>query len=112
MDAKDVALASLYEVNRNFEVPAVLKSFHKPLRDVSSHHKGSVSSAQLSWSTKYQPGGTAVSVRNKWATRYLAKGSDRFGRWSWLTLTGKGATKVTFISAYRVCDGAAESSVT
>jgi hypothetical protein len=112
IQAKDVAVVSLYEVNRNFEMPAVLNSYNSHLLGVSNHHHGSVSSAKLSWSTQYQPGGTAVSVRNKWATRFLAKGSDRFGRWSWLTLTGKGTTKVTFISAYRVCDGAAESSVT
>jgi ribonuclease HI len=109
---KDVALVSLYEVNRNFGRQDVLKSFHHHLRGVSTHHQGAVSSARLPWRTKYQPGGTAVSVRNKWATRYLDKGSDSLGRWSWLTLTGKGTTRVTFISAYRVCDGAAESSVT
>jgi hypothetical protein len=112
IQAKDVALVSVYEVNRNFERPDVLNSFHGHLRGVSTHHQGAVSSAKVSWPTKYQPGGTAVSVRNKWATRFLSKGSDRFGRWSWLTMTGQGTTRVTFISAYRVCDGAAESSIT
>lgn len=33
------------------------------------------------------------------------------GRWSWVTLAGKGTTQVTFISAYRVCDGANGSSI-
>ncbi len=112
IQAKDVALVSLYEVNRNFEKTGVLKDFHNILRGVSNHHQGAVSSAKLTWPTNYQPGGTAVSVMNKWATRYLEKDSDAFGRWSWLTMAGKGTTRVTFISAYRVCDGAAESSVT
>ncbi|WP_288993383.1 hypothetical protein, partial [uncultured Marinobacter sp.] len=112
INAKDVAPVSLYEVNRNFERKDVLNSFHRHLCGLSTHHSGAVSSAKLSWPKMYQPGGTAVSVRNKWATRFLSKGSDRFGRWSWLTLTGKGTTRVTFISAYRVCDGAAESSIT
>jgi hypothetical protein len=31
--AKDVALISLYEVNRNFELPTVLNSFHSYLRE-------------------------------------------------------------------------------
>jgi hypothetical protein len=110
--AKKVALVSLYEVNRNFERQDVLNSFHDHLRGVSTHHHGAVSSAKMSWLAKYQPGGTAVSVLNKWATRFLSKGSDRFGRWSWLTMTGQGTTRVTFISAYRVCDGAAESTIT
>ena len=34
------------------------------------------------------------------------------GRWSWLILTGKGTTKVMFISAYRVCEGSSGSSIT
>jgi hypothetical protein len=86
MHAKDVSLVSLYEVNRDFAMPGVLASFNSHLRGVSKHHQG-----------KYQPGGTAVSVRNKWATRYLAKGDDPFGRWSWLMMTGKGTTRITFI---------------
>jgi hypothetical protein len=35
-----------------------------------------------------------------------------YGRWSWLTLAGCGTKKITFISAYRVCDGAREASIT
>jgi hypothetical protein len=34
------------------------------------------------------------------------------GRWSWIILTGKGTTKVMFISAYRVCEGSPGSSIT
>jgi endonuclease/exonuclease/phosphatase family metal-dependent hydrolase len=109
---KEVALLGLQETNRNFAKPAMLDSFHRTLSGVSNHYHGSVSSAALKLPSDYQPGGTAVSVRNKWATRFLDKGSDKFGRWSWLTLTGKGTTKVTFVSAYRVCDGAAEASLT
>ncbi|WP_317204821.1 hypothetical protein, partial [Janthinobacterium sp.] len=90
----------------------MLESFHKTIRGISTHHQGAVSSAKLNWHGDYQPGGTAVSVRNEWASRFLAKGSDSMGRWSWLTLTGQGTTKITFISAYWVCDGAAESEIT
>ena len=78
------------------------------IRSVSSHHHGAVSSAHLQLSTDYQPGGTAVSVRDKWASRFLMKGSDEL----WLTLTGRGTTKITFISGYRVCNGASESALT
>ena len=90
----------------------MLDSFHNVIRGISSHHHGVVSSAKLQLPTDYQPGGTAVSVRDKWASRFLTKGSDDLGRWSWITLTGRGTTKITFISGYRVCDGASESSIT
>ena len=71
-----------------------------------------MSSAKLHGPSDYQPGGTSVSVGNKWASRFLSKGSDDLGRWSWVTITGQGTTKITFISGYRVCDGASESSIT
>jgi hypothetical protein len=112
LQAKEVAMASIYEVNRNFEVNSVLESFHSHLRGASTHYKGIVSSIKMGNTSDYQPGGTAVLVRNQWATRYLSSGSDILGRWSWITLTGKGTKKVSFISAYRVCEGAAIGSVT
>ena len=109
---KAVGLFGIQETNRNFEKREMLDSFHRVLRSSSTHHHGAVSSAQLDLRSDHQPGGTAVSVRNQWASRFLDKGSDNLGRWSWLTLTGQGTIKITFISAYRVCDGAPESSIT
>ena len=93
MKEKAVSVFGIQEPNRNFERTAMLDSFHNVIWSVSSHHHGAVSSANLQLSTDYQPGGTAVSMRDKWASRFLMKGSDEFGRWSWLTLTGRGTTK-------------------
>ena len=112
LDDKSVSLFGLQETNRNFGNRHVLDSFHQAIKSVSTHHHGAVSSARLDWDHDYQPGGTAISVRNKWATRFLSKGSDDFGRWSWITLVGKGTTKITFITGYRVCDGANEAPIT
>ena len=109
---KNIGLFGIQETNCNFENGHMLESFHALIRGVSSHHHGIVSSAKLGLKSDHQPGGTAVSARNKWATRFLAKGSDDMGRWSWITLTGQGTIKITFISGYRVCDGAPESSIT
>ena len=109
---KAVAIFGIQEPNRNFERKFMLESFHRIIKKVSTHHHGAVSSARMQWPQDYQPGGTAVSIRNKWATRYLDKGADDLGRWSWVTIAGQGKTKITFISAYRVCDGAAEASIT
>ena len=103
---KAVALFGIQETNRNFERQQMLTSFHRVITQVSTHHHGVVSLARMQWPQDYQPGGTAVSIRNKWATRYLGKGSDDLGRWSWLTIAGQGTTMITFISAYRVCNGA------
>ena len=107
--SKECAVVAITEPNRNFERPAVVSEYFQAMRNVSSHHQGAVSSAHLGWKSDYQPGGTAISVRNKWATRFLAKGSDSLGRWSYISLSGKGTSIVTFIVAYRVCDGASET---
>ena len=109
---KAVAVFGIQEPNRNFEQNEVRESFHRIVNKASTHHHGSVSSAKMNWPQEYQPGGTAVSIRNKWATRYLDKGSDELGRWSWVTIEGQGKTRITFISAYRVCDGASEAPLT
>ena len=112
LNDKNIGLFGIQETNRNFENGHMLDSFHSLIKGVSSHHHGVVSSAKLGLLSDHQPGGTAVSTRNKWASRFLGQGTDDMGRWSWLTLTGQGTIKITFISGYRVCDGALESSIT
>ena len=89
---KAVAVFGIQETNRNFERPHMISSFHRIITQVSSRHQGAVSLAKMKWPQDYQPGGTAVSIRNKWAARYLDKGSDDFGRWSWITIAGHGTT--------------------
>jgi hypothetical protein len=56
------------------------------------------------FSSYHQLGGTLTAVVGQWASRVLFKGQDPFGlgRWSYITLRGKGGKLVTFISAYRV----------
>jgi hypothetical protein len=102
MRDKGVSVLGIQETNRNFEKKKLLRSFHGALRSVSTHHKGTVSSAHIQWPNNYQPGGTAV----------LSQGADKLGRWLWILLSGKGTAKVAFISAYRVCEGAAEAAIT
>ena len=62
---KSVSLFGLQETNRNFERRHVLESFHSIIKSVSSHHYGAVASARMEWDHDYQPGGTAISVRNQ-----------------------------------------------
>jgi len=73
MKDKAVSLFGIQETNRNFERAAMLESFHTVIRGVSSHHQGVISSAKLQLDTDYQPGGTAISIWGKWASRFLAK---------------------------------------
>jgi hypothetical protein len=90
----------------------MVELFHRVFHNTSTHHHGAASLAKLRWPQDYQPGCTAVSLRNQWATQFFSKECDVYGRWSWLTVAGRGTKKITFISAYRVCDGALEAAIT
>ena len=109
---KECAIVAITEPNRNFDMPQMRSDYINTMRNASTHHQTALASAQMGWPNNYQPGGTAITVRNKWATRFIDKGSDTMGRWSHTTLTGKGTTRVTFIVAYRVCDGGNEAPIT
>ena len=111
LQRKEVAVFGIQETNRNFAIPNMLSSFHNTIRNANTHHTGSVSSANIDWPTKYQPGGTAVSAMNHWATRVISKGSDIYGRWSWIIMVGKGTKKIVFLSGYRVCQGGTKGSL-
>jgi len=112
MNGLNVAVCAMQEVNRNFELQSTRDAMFRHVRGTSIHHHGVFGQAKLGDTSSYQPGGTGVVVRDKWATRFLAKGADDLGRWSWLTLTGNGTTRITFISVYRVCDGSAQEPST
>ena len=112
MQAKGVSVFGLQETNTNYQNKYLKNMFYQHIEKTSRHRQGSVSSAPMGYSTEFQPGGTATFVRDEWTTRFLKSGSDLMGRWSWITLAGKGTTKITFISAYQVCKGAdGESTV-
>lgn len=52
--------------------------------------------------SQYQPGGTATVLCNNWTSCLITNGEDPLGlgRWSFITLRGKGTKKVTIITAY------------
>jgi hypothetical protein len=53
--------------------------------------------------TLRKKGGTLMTLAGRWAVRKRHIGKDKYGRWSYITIDGKRDTKVTIITAYRVC---------
>jgi hypothetical protein len=49
-----------------------------------------------------KPGGALSTICDNWVSRLLFKGEDAYGlgRWSYVTLHGKGSIKITVITAY------------
>ena len=66
------------------------------------------SESQLNFPSHYKPGGTCVGINGKWTTRIIDTGVDPTGqgRWSYITIGGRNAPDIMFISAYRVCQKA------
>jgi len=50
----------------------------------------------------YQPGGTATVICDNWTSRVIDRGEDPLGlgRWTFVTLRGKGSKKLTVVTAY------------
>ena len=62
-----------------------------------------LSSSKLKYRSYKKPGGTLMVTHGKTRGRVYQKGTDDYGRWSWLTLKGKTNT-VTIITLYQVGD--------
>jgi hypothetical protein len=51
----------------------------------------------------YKPGGTLTAVVNPWHGQVIDTDADnRLGNWTYVTLRGKGKTKLTYLTVYRV----------
>jgi len=96
-------LRALQETHRSWQKVYTVCSYKRWVDSTTSHNRSAFSLAEMPHDNIYQRGGTALTVVNHWATRTVAKGQDKMGRWSWLTLLGQAQSKITFISAYRVC---------
>jgi len=60
----------------------------------------------------YKPGGTLSAICDNWVSRVLFKGEDPYGlgRWSYVTLCGKGSIKITVITAYNATPSPGDST--
>ena len=55
---------------------------------------------------KWLPGETIISVLGRWTGAKITSGNDcPLGRWSWISLKGKGNKIITLVNVYRVNPG-------
>jgi hypothetical protein len=82
-----------------------MKSIRKQVVGAYAHASCSFSTSRLKHTALYKPGGTMTAVCNPWNGHVVDQGSDnKLGNYSYCTLKGKGDTRLTFITAYRVGD--------
>jgi hypothetical protein len=103
MTTLQIDALGLTEPNINFKNKDILNRLYEKMKLHDRHMQLSTScSNQLRTSIK-KMGGTMMVLDGKWAGRKDSTFSDKKGRWSAITLTGKRNKKVTFLTAYRVC---------
>jgi exonuclease III len=96
------AAICLPEANLNWNIPSTRDLFSSLLRKTWRNSAYSTLQPPKEFLSNRQPGGTATVICDNWTSRIIERGADPLclGRWSYITLRGKGTTKVTIVSAY------------
>ena len=107
MDA-DIFMAS--ETNTNWKSAAFRNEFKKKVNRVWPANRIAYSSSDVGIEFElheFLPGGTCTMAVDNLSMRVVKVGEDEsgLGRWSYITLEGQGGRKITFITAYRICNG-------
>jgi hypothetical protein len=94
----------LAETNVNWSMRTIETKFKGILQKTWQHTSSITSNTEDNFSEDHQPGGTLAMVCGNWTYRVIEKGTDPFGlgRWTYIVLRGKGASKILLVSAYRV----------
>jgi hypothetical protein len=97
-----VAALCLPETNVNWNLPHQREMFSGLLQKTWRNSAFSASPPPEEFLLGHQPGGTATVICDNWTSRLIERGEDPLGlgRWSYITLRGKGAAKINIVTAY------------
>jgi len=96
------AVLSLPETNTNWDLPETKALSSQALKNTWRKSAYIYSKSPEDFISTQQPGGTATVILDNWTSRVIDKGEDPLGlgRWSYVTLRGKGDRKLTVVTAY------------
>lgn len=96
------AVLCLPETNVNWNSPDQSTLLRNILRHTWQASVSSVSKPPEEFLSQNQPGGTATILCDNWVSLSVGRGEDPMGlgRWSYITLCGKGSKLITIITAY------------
>ena len=101
----DIQMAQ--ELNLNLTNPQVRKRFLQAMRRydrLATIKLGYVEKQEYDKS-EYRPGGVMTWTHGIHSGRVHARESDKYGRWSSLTMVRRNEQKIVFVSGYKVCRG-------
>jgi hypothetical protein len=105
--AMQVDVAALQEINLNLNIPKIREKLGKAMRRFdqratfqSAYNKNNESNRI------YTPGGNAIWTSGIYTGRVKRKGQEKYGRWAYVVMHGRGEQEIMLISAYNVCKNA------
>jgi hypothetical protein len=107
-----VAALCMPETNTDWELPHLRSSFSTILRKTWRNSMYVSSKSPEEFLLNSQPGGTATVICENWTSHVIDRGEDPLGlgRWSYVTLHGKGTTKVTVVTAYNATTSSVDTT--
>ena len=95
------------ETNTDFKKIKAMNILQQTLKFYHQNHATTTSNTTVHAKNKnWLPGGTLTSVLGRWTGAKITSGHDHpLGRWSWISLKGKGNKTITLINIYRVNPG-------
>ena len=101
----NIDIACLAETNTNWDHPKAKKQIYNIKKQFWKRSKLTTAMSTVPWKTVHKPGGVAILSNPLISPRVIREQQDPtgMGRWTSITINGQNKTKVTIISAYRVC---------
>jgi hypothetical protein len=104
MKRMDVDITCLYEINLDTHKSRVKKLLYENANQIFDYSRLSIASSAIPSDNEFKPGGTLLLSQGNVTGRFLEKGSDHMGRWTYQTFLCKSNRRLTIISAYQVCE--------
>jgi hypothetical protein len=101
----DVDIFSLPETGIDWKKHQPRNRCRQILDNFWQHSRLITSTSDIRSELALQSGGTCTGVTGKWPGRIASQGMDAhgFGRWSYVTITGKNGRKVLVTTVYQTC---------
>lgn len=100
---KEVDVVGLVETNIDWNQKDVWQTVKEYMGVVWKHVEMQLAGSEEKSDTIFQLGGLVTGVMGRWIGYVVEKGEDRWGRWSWIIMKGKGGSKWGVILVYQLC---------
>ena len=98
LKGRKVDMMCLAETNVNWRRGDVKETMRQKVMTIWDHGWVQGSSSEEKMKSEFKPGGTVTVLGGKWVGAKKESGGDKYGRWSWISLTGGNNKEVVVIT--------------